>query len=75
MALIVCFDCHRPLRRSRPLWMFGHPYGPKCGARYGLRHEKPVRARRPRRGSRPVAEQLPLFHLPTPDDEETEECE
>lgn len=30
--------------------MLGQPFGPKCGARYGLRPEKRIRVRQPKRG-------------------------
>jgi hypothetical protein len=46
---IECTDCHRPVVKSEPLWMFGNPYGPKCGARYGLRRERRRVVRTPRR--------------------------
>lgn len=67
-VLIRCFDCHRRVVKTEPLWMFGEPYGPSCGAKLGLRPEKRIRARKPK--TNPVGEHQPvLFHLP---DEEIE---
>lgn len=49
-ALVRCHDCRRPVVRSEPLrdWE-NRPYGPKCGKERGLRRDRRVRARAPRR--------------------------
>lgn len=69
-APIACTDCHRPVVRSEPLWMLGHPYGPKCGRRYGLRPERQVWVRRPKETDLP--EQPSLLDLLSELDVETE---